>query len=451
MPYTVHFPEGFLWGAATSAFQIEGSPLADGAGESIWQRFTHTPGHVANGDTGDVACDHYRRYLDDVGLMARLGLNAYRFSIAWGRVLPEGTGKPNPTGLDFYQRLVDALLAQGIEPMATLYHWDLPAALQERGGWLNPDSAGWFADYARTMFDALDDRVPLWLTLNEPWVITVAGHLLGEHAPGHRSLNETPRVAHALLRAHAAAATAYRAGGRHRIGMAVNLEPQHPASDAAPDLAAARRRDAFFNRWFLDPLFHGAYPPELADIFGADWPPFPATDLHGLRDTIDFLGVNYYSRSVVRDAPADLPVRVARVRQDDNPHTAMDWEVYPSGLAEILLWIKGRYGNPPVYITENGAAFDDPLPDHGELQDPQRVAYLRRHLRAARQALEQGVDLRGYFAWSLFDNFEWAYGYSKRFGLVHVDFVTQRRTPKLSARFYSEVIRTRGGNLAGGG
>jgi beta-glucosidase len=450
MPNATPFPHDFLWGAATSAYQVEGSPLADGAGESIWHRYAHTPGRIANGDTGDVACDHYRRYAQDVELMVRLGLRAYRFSIAWGRVLPQGAGKLNSRGLDFYQRLVDALLAHGIEPMATLYHWDMPQALYERGGWLNPDSAGWFAEYARTMFDALDDRVRLWLTLNEPWVVTVAGYLHGDHAPGHRSLNETPRVAHALLRAHAAAATAYRAVGRHRIGLAVNLEPQHPASDAGPDLAAARRRDAFFNRWFLDPLFLGSYPAELADVFGASWPPFPVADLHGLRDTVDFLGVNYYSRSVVRDDPGERPVRAARVRQEDRPHTAMDWEVCPAGLAEILLWIKGRYSNPPVYITENGAAFDDPPPDHGELHDPQRVDFIRSHLRAARRALDLGVDLRGYFAWSLFDNFEWTYGYARRFGLVHVDFTTQQRTPKASARFYGEVIRSGGTNITGG-
>jgi beta-glucosidase len=279
-------------------------------------------------------------------------------------------------------------------------------------------------------------------------VVTVAGHLQGEHAPGHRSLYETPRVAHALLRAHAAAVSAYRTTGRHRIGLAVNLEPQHPASGEEKDLAAAARRDAFINRWFLDPLFLGAYPPELEDIFGADWPGYTATDLSGLPGTVDFLGVNYYSRGVVRDDPQDCPVRAARVRQDDRPHTAMDWEVYPAGLTEILLWIKGRYGNPPVYITENGAAFDDPSPGTGELQDPQRVDYLGRHLLAARQALEQGADLRGYFAWSLLDNFEWACGYARRFGLVHVDFTTQRRTLKQSAQFYREVIRTRGANLA---
>jgi beta-glucosidase len=444
------FPEDFLWGAATSSYQIEGSPLADGAGASIWHHYAHTPGRVANGDSGDIACDHYRRYAHDIALMARLGLNAYRFSIAWARVLPQGTGRLNARGLDFYQRLVDGLLAHGIQPMVTLYHWDLPQALYERGGWLHPDSAEWFADYARAVFEALDDRVPLWLTLNEPWVVTVAGYLQGVHAPGHRSPVETPRVAHALLRAHAAAATAYRAVGRHRIGLTVNLEPQHPASDTAADLAAARRRDAFLNRWFLDPLFLGTYPEELAESFGAHWPPFSAADLHGLRDTVDFLGVNYYSRSVVRDDAAGRPAGAVPVGQDGQAHTAMGWEIYPAGLAEILLWLKGRYANPAVYITENGAAFDDPCPNHGEVPDPQRVDYLRRHLRAARQALAQGVDLRGYFAWSLLDNFEWAHGYAKRFGLVHVDFATQLRTPKTSARFYSEVIRTRGANLTTG-
>jgi beta-glucosidase len=441
------FPDKFLWGAATSAYQVEGSPLADGAGASIWHNFTREPGRVANGDTGDLACDHYRRYADDVALMARLSLNAYRFSVAWARVLPEGTGKPNQKGLDFYRRLVDALLARDIEPMITLFHWDLPSALQARGGWLNPDSADWFADYARTLFEALDDRVPHWLTLNEPWVITVAGHLQGDHAPGHRNVHEAPRVAHALLRAHAAAVTAYRASGRHRIGLAVNLEPQHPASSNAQDVAAAARRDAFINRWFLDPLFHGVYPRELADIFGAEWPGYTAPDLSGLPSTVDFLGVNYYSRGVVRDDPADQPLRATRVRQDGMLHTAMDWEVYPAGLTETLLWIKEHYGNPPVYITENGAAFDDPPPAQGGLQDTLRVDYLRRHLLATRQALEQGVNLRGYFAWSLLDNFEWAFGYARRFGLVHVDFATQQRTPKASARFYADVIRSRGASL----
>ncbi len=442
-----HFPHDFLWGAATSAYQIEGSPLADGAGPSIWHRFCHTPGMVANGDTGDLACDHYRRYREDITLMAGLGLKAYRFSIAWGRIFPDGTGRLNPKGLDFYRRLTDGLLERGIEPMITLYHWDLPAALNDRGGWLNPDSAGWFAAYAETLFRALDDRVRLWVTLNEPWVVVVGGYLQGTLAPGHRNPYEAPLAAHNLLRAHGAAVAAYRAQGRHRIGLAVNLEPQHAASADPLDLAAAARRDAFVNRWFLDPVFLGHYPAELKPMFAEAWPRARDGDMEAIRAPIDFVGVNYYSRNRVRDDPSDLPVRATRVRQDGRPHTAMDWEIYPDGLTETLLWIRDRYANPPVYVTENGAAFDDPPPDGGEVRDLPRVEYLHAHLIAAGDALRQGADLKGYFAWSLLDNFEWAYGYSKRFGLVHVDYQTQRRTLKSSARFYAEVIRSGGANL----
>ncbi|MEJ2325568.1 MAG: GH1 family beta-glucosidase [Chromatiaceae bacterium] len=442
------FPEGFLWGAATSAYQIEGSPLADGAGPSIWHRFSRSPGKVANGDTGDVACDHYRRWADDVALMAALGLGAYRLSVAWGRVMPEGRGPVNPKGLAFYERLVDRLLSCGIVPMVTLYHWDLPAALDDRGGWLNRDSAGWFADYAVAVFRTLADRVRLWVTINEPWVVAVGGYLQGDYAPGHRSIAETPLVANNLLRAHASAVEGYRAWGRHQIGIAVNLEPQHALSDSPADTAAAQRRDAFVNRWFLDPLLLGRYPPELTAAFGDAWPRFPEEDLKRIHGKPDFLGVNYYSRALVREDLAAVPLRASSARLGQRAQTAMGWEVYPRGLREILLWIKGRYGNPPVYVTENGAAFDDPIPVRGEVQDPLRVDYLRRHLMAAASARREGVDLRGYFAWSLLDNFEWAHGYAKRFGLVHVDFPTQRRRPKASARYYADVIRSRGSTLA---
>ena len=439
-PFTLGFPPGFLWGAATSAYQIEGSPLADGAGPSIWHRFAHEPGVIADGDTGDVACDHYHRWRQDLDLIAGLGLNAYRFSIAWGRCLPAGTGRVNPKGLDFYQRLVDGLLERGIQPMATLYHWDLPAALQDRGGWLNPDSPKWFADYAQVLFRALDDRVGHWVTLNEPWVSTVLGHLSGEHAPGHRGLAQPPRVAHHLLRAHAAAVAAYRAEGRGQIGISLNLEPQYPISAAPADQAAATRRHAFINRWFLDPIALGRYPAALATIFGSDWPDFPPEDLERIKAPIDFLGVNYYSRGLVCHDPTNQPLQARRVTPTDRPCTAMDWEVYPEGLTQTLRWIKQRCPSLPVYITENGAAFDDPAPTDDQVADPRRIDYLRDHLAAARSALGQGVDLRGYFAWSLLDNFEWSFGYSKRFGLIHVDFVSQRRTPKASARFYRDCI-----------
>ncbi len=442
-----YFPAGFLWGAATSAYQIEGSPLADGAGPSIWQRFSQTPGLVHAGDTGNAACDHYRRFASDVRLMAELGLNAYRFSIAWGRILPQGYGAVNAKGLDFYQRLVDALLEHGIQPCVTLYHWDLPAALDDRGGWLNRDSAEWFAEYARIVFKALDDRVTLWATLNEPWVVTDGGYLHGALAPGHRNLFEAPIASHNLLRAHASAVQAYRAEGRHRIGLVVNLEPKYPASQSPQDLAATARADAYMNRQYLDPVFFASYPLEMSEIFGTAWPAFSDSDLKHIQQPIDFLGINYYSRKVTRNDPAAWPVYASGVRQRHQTHTVLDWEVYPQGLVDILAWVKNRYGNIPVYITENGAAFYDPPTCTGPLQDYLRADYFRAHLRAAHQAMQNGVDLRGYFAWSLLDNFEWSHGYSKRFGLVHVDYQTQQRTPKASADFYARVIRTQGAAL----
>ena len=441
----IEFPRPFLWGTATSAYQIEGSPLADGAGPSIWHRFTHTPNLVHDGDTGDVACDHYRRYVDDVALMRTLGTNAYRFSISWSRVLPAGRGAVNPAGVDFYDRLVDTLLANGIEPMVTLYHWDLPAALDDVGGWLNPEIAAWFAEYAAVMFRKLDGRVKLWATLNEPWVTTDAGYLHGVHAPAHRSLFEPPIATHHLLRAHAEAVRAYRAEGRHRVGIVVNLEPKYPASDDPEDRAATLRADAYMNRQYLDPIVLGRYPEELAGMFGEAWPRWPAEDFKLIREPIDFIGVNYYTRNVTRFDPRVLLLRAAGVPQKRATHTETGWEVFPSGLTQVLGWVKERYGNPPIYVTENGAAFfDPPSLDGDRLEDPLRVDYLRKHLRAVHAAIEAGVDVRGYFLWSLFDNFEWSHGYSKRFGIVHVDFATQRRTPKDSALFYAKVIASNG-------
>jgi beta-glucosidase len=451
MTRTAPFPESFLWGAATSAYQIEGSPLADGAGPSNWHRFTHTPGLVADGDNGDVACDHYRLSESDVELMRELGLNAYRFSVAWSRVLPQGRGQVNSRGLDFYRRLVDALLAGGIRPLVSLYHWDLPAALDDRGGWLNRDSAAWFADYAQVLFGALDDRVELWSTINEPWVVMDGGYLHGTLAPGHRSLFEPPVVLHNLLRAHGAAVQAYRAAGRHGIGLVVNLEPKVPASDSPEDLAAATRAEAYMNRLALDPVILGSYPEELPAIFGEAWTDPPAADFDQIRQPLDFLGINYYTRGVTRHDPRVLPLRASNVRQRRNAYTETGWEVYPQGLADALLWCRRRYGDHPLYVTENGAAFyDPPAAAAGGVDDPLRVDYLRCHLRAAAAALAAGVDLRGYFVWSLLDNFEWSLGYAKRFGIVHVDYETQQRTPKASAHFYSGVIRSRGASLAGG-
>ena len=448
MTTSLRFPDGFLWGAATSAYQVEGSPLADGAGPSIWHRFVHTPGWVVNGDTGDVACEHYTRWADDVRLMRDLGLTAYRFSIAWSRVLPEGRGRVNRAGLAFYERLVDALLASNIQPVPTLYHWDLPAALDDLGGWLNRDIAGWFADYTTAVVRALDDRVPMWTTLNEPWVVTDAGYLHGQHAPGHRNLFETPTAAGNLLRAHASAVDAYRAAGRHRIGIVVNLEPKYPASDRPKDLAATRRAEAYMNRQYLDPIFLGRHPEEMAEIFGSAWSPLSAADLDLVRRPIDFLGVNYYTRAVTRHDPRSYPLRATAVRQPRHTYTETNWEVYPDGLADTLRWVNAHYGDIPLYVTENGAAFyDPPTPENGTVDDPLRANYLRRHLRAVHRAIASGVDVRGYFAWSLLDNFEWSLGYTKRFGLVHVDYATQQRTPKSSARCYAEIIRTNGASL----
>ena len=448
-PTPCEFPEAFLWGSATSAYQVEGSPLADGAGPSIWHRFAHTPGLVHDGDTGDTACDQYRRYPDDIALMQRLGLQAYRFSIAWARVLPEGRGSVNAKGLAHYDRLVDTLLAHGIAPMVTLFHWDLPAALDDRGGWLDPDIASWFADYASVLFRKLDDRVTLWATLNEPWVVTDGGYLHGVLAPGHRNAFEAPLATHHLLRAHAAAVQAYRAVGRHRIGIVVNLEPKYPASQGAEDLTATRRADAYMNRQYLDPALKGSWPGELREIFGEAWPEFPAADAKLMRQPIDFVGVNYYTRNVSRNDPTALPVKASGVRQPHHTYTETGWEVFPQGLTDILIWVRDRYGDIPLYITENGAAFFDPPKALADPHpDPLRVDYYRQHLRAVAQAIHQGVDVRGYYAWSLLDNYEWSLGYSKRFGIIHVDYETLKRTPKMSARFYSEVIRTNGGVLA---
>lgn len=447
------FPEGFLWGAATAAHQIEGSPMADGAGPSIWTRFAHTPGMTLNGDTGDVACDHYRRWKDDVKLMRELGLQAYRFSVSWSRILPEGTGRVNQAGLDFYSRLVDELLANGIEPLLTLYHWDMPAALDDRGGWLNRDCADWFAEYGRVMYRALDGRVKKWVTLNEPWVITDGGYLHGALAPGHRSRFEAPIASHNLMRAHGAAVQAYRAEGKHEIGLVVNIEPKYAATDSAEDAAAVERAHAYMNEQYLDPALLGSYPPELREIFGEAWPEWPQADFELIQQKLDFIGVNYYTRSVTKAAES-YPLNTGVVRQPLGTYTETGWEVFPQGLTDTLTWVKQRYGDIPMYITENGAAFFDPPvaePDaSGErrVRDPLRMDYLQKHIGAIHDAIQAGCDIRGYMVWSLLDNLEWSLGYSKRFGVVHVNYGTQERTPKDSARWYSKVIASNGTHLA---
>jgi beta-glucosidase len=443
---TIRFPADFLWGTATSAYQIEGAVREDGRGETIWDRFCATPGKIFEGHTGEVACDHYHRFREDVALMRELGLRSYRFSVAWARVFPAGGGRLNPAGLDFYQRLVDELAGAGITPMATLYHWDLPQALQDHGGWEARDTARYFADYAAALFQRLGDRIKLWITHNEPYVAAFIGYGTGEHAPGIRGQAKAVQVAHHLLLSHALAVQAYRerkgAGGK--IGISLDLHPVLAASDHPEDRQAATLYDARQNRWFLDPVFLGRYPPDLLEILRRrnEAPRHPEEDLQTFAASpVDFLGVNYYFRQLVRrpERKGDL---FAPVRPDyPGVHfTEMGWEEWPDGLYELLKRLDREYGQPELYVTENGAACPDERMADGRVDDQDRVSYLREHFAAAAKALAEGVRLKGYQIWSLLDNFEWAFGYSKRFGLVHVDRQTLRRTPKQSALWYRRLI-----------
>jgi beta-glucosidase len=435
------FPEGFIWGAATSAYQIEGAWREDGKGESIWDRFSHTPGKIANSGTGDVACDHYHRWREDVTLMQELGLGAYRFSIAWARLLPEGRGRVNQAGLDFYDRLVDALLEAGIQPFATLYHWDLPQALQDAGGWPARATAEAFVEYADLASRALGDRLQHWITLNEPFVSAIVGHLEGRHAPGHSDLDETLAAAHHLLLAHGWAVPVIRRNSPGaRVGIVLVLIPQTPASPSAADRAAAWRHDGVLNRWFLDPLSARGYPADIVQHYGRPMGFVQPGDLEAIAASLDFLGVNYYSRGIVRSDAVAEAENAPRTAFPGEERTEMGWEVYPTGLYAVLGRLHFEYHFPELYITENGAACPDQIGPDGQVDDPLRVSFLKRHLTEAARAIAAGVPLRGYFAWSLMDNFEWAYGYRKRFGLVYVDYPTQRRILKTSAHWYRRVI-----------
>jgi beta-glucosidase len=437
------FPSGFIWGAATAAYQIEGAWNQDGKGESIWDRFSHTPGKVYNHDNGDVACDHYHRWRDDIALMREIGLQAYRFSIAWPRVLPAGAGAVNQAGLDFYDRLVDGLLEAGITPFVTLYHWDLPQALQDRGGWANRDTVAAFADYADIVARRLGDRVKRWITHNEPWCTAFLGNYLGVHAPGLQN-GPALAVAHHVLLSHGAAMPALRASSPGAdVGITLNFSPAYPAADSAEDQAAARRHDGFFNRWFLDPLYGRGYPEDMAALYGPMMPEIQAGDLETIAAPTDFLGVNYYNRAVICDDPAAPPLRTGFV-SPEGEYTAMNWEVYPDALRALLVRLHRDYAPGRLYITENGSAYDDVIAPGGAIHDEARVRYLAAHLAASHAAIAEGAPLAGYFAWSLMDNFEWAEGYNKRFGIVHVDYATQRRTLKDSALFFRSVIARNG-------
>ena len=449
---TTSFPSDFLWGTATSAYQVEGATREDGRGLSIWDEFAAAPGRTHAGETGERAADHYHRMERDVALMADLGVNAYRFSIAWPRILPEGTGTVNPAGLAFYDRLVDALLARDITPVATLYHWDLPLALYECGGWRVRTTAEAFADYAEVVARTLGDRVRWWVTQNEPWCAAYLGYCAGLHAPGlHDDAQGAVDVGHHLLLAHGLAMPRIRmyAGPQARVGLSLNLFPIFAADAGIPTVRAVERADRFHNRWFLDPLFRGEYAPGLFSDLGAAPPPIQAGDMDLIAAPLDFLGVNYYNRWSVRAkvspvggaAVTPLAAAIDYVMEPETAaHTAMGWEIYPHGLTLILEELARAYHPPALVVTENGAAFADAWNGNGRVSDPRRLAYLRDHLDAVAAALEHGVPVAGYFAWSLLDNYEWAEGYSKRFGLVYVDYATQRRIIKDSGRWYSGFI-----------
>ena len=445
MGQTVIFPPDWVWGAATAAYQIEGGAREGGRGISIWDTVSRLPGTIAGGDTGDVAADHFHRVPSDVALMRELGLGGYRFSIAWPRVFPAGSGRPNEEGLDFYRRLIDELHAAGIAPYVTLYHWDLPQMLQDRGGWTNRDTARRFGEYVHTVATSLGAGVHHWLTINEPWVAAFLGHLTGEHAPGQRGLKAALAAAHTLLLAHGEAMTAQRAEMRpeDEAGIALNLSPCYPADDTNADLEAAHRLDGNVNRWFLDALYRGHYPDDMVRLYGEAMPEIAPGDMDLIAQPTDVLGVNYYTRAVVAFDPAAGLLEARRVLPPGAPVTAMGWEVFPEGLFEIVTRVQNDYAPPRVLITENGAAYEDVVEDD-VVDDPEREGFLHQHLLQAHRAIEAGVPLGGYFVWSLLDNFEWAWGYGKRFGIVYVDYATQQRIVKRSGHWYAAVTREHG-------
>ena len=438
------FPSNFVWGAATSSYQIEGAWDEDGKGESIWDRFSHTSGKIENGENGDTACDHYHRWQEDIALMKYLSLQAYRFSISWPRVLPEGRGAVNQKGIDFYSRLVDRLLETRIEPFVTLYHWDLPQALEDRGGWPDRSIVEAFVEYTDLVSRALGDRVKNWVTLNEPFVSAFVGYRDGRHAPGMTDTGAALAAAHHLLLSHGEAVPVLRQNCLDaKIGIVLNLTPMEPASPSIADLKETVWKDGYINRWFLDPLAGRGYPQDIVEGFGLGLPFLQTGDYNAIITPIDFIGVNYYTRNIIRasiPAEENAPVEVARGEQI----TEMDWEVYPDGLYQILGRLHFDYQAPEIIITENGAAFPDSVEPDGHVRDPLRLEYIKNHLAATHRAIEIGVPVTGYFAWSLFDNFEWGFGYRPRFGIVYVDFDTLKRTPKQSALWYRDAIQQNG-------
>ncbi|GCE14159.1 GH1 family beta-glucosidase [Tengunoibacter tsumagoiensis] len=439
------FPADFIWGSATASYQIEGAAHEDGRGPSIWDTFAATPGKVYMGHNGDVADDHYHRVEEDVELMSRLGLDAYRFSVAWPRILPTGRGTVNTRGLDFYDRLVDALLTKGIKPCATLYHWDLPQPLEDKGGWRNRETAYAFADYAEIVARRLGDRIAGWITLNEPWCSAYLGYGIGMHAPGVQDRQAAMDAGHHLLLAHGLAMPRIRAivPQTAEVGITLNFTPAYPSDNRPETLRDTALLDAFSNRWFLDPIVRGHYPEGYFASMGLNEPPIQEGDLAIISTPIDFMGINYYSRNLVKGV-SEVPLadRVPLVTPvPEASYTDMPWEIYPQGLSDHLLRLYREYGIQKLYVTENGAAFKESWkPGDEHVHDPRRVEYLRQHVQALAVAIEQGAPLKGYFVWSLMDNYEWAEGYTKRFGIVYVDYETLQRIPKDSALWYADFI-----------
>ena len=429
----------FIWGVATSSYQIEGAANEDGRGKSIWDTFCKVPGKVANFDNGDIACDHYHRFKEDLDLMKWMGVKAYRFSVAWPRVIPDGVGRVNEMGLDFYDRLIDSLLEREIAPWLTMYHWDLPEALQLRGGWNNREVVEWFGEYGEVLTSRFGDRVKNWMTLNEPFCSAWLGHLYGDMAPGIKDLQTALNVSHNLLMSHGLACQVIRSNvSEANVGIVINVTPAVPATDSQVDSNAAQLADGFDNRWFLDPVFGRTYPADVIDALGAS-PEIHSGDMKLIAQDLDFLGVNFYFRQTVAADQNSKPLPIRSVNLENVKRTAMNWEVHPQAFEEILLRISKEYSPKAIYITENGSAWNDEV-INGEIIDDERIDYLVRHLDAMRSARNQGAPILGYFAWSFLDNFEWAYGYEKRFGLIHVDYKTQTRTPKKSAFFYRQLL-----------
>ena len=429
----------FTWGVSTSSYQIEGAANEDGRGQSIWDTFCKVPGKVVNFDNGDMACDHYHRYKEDLDLMKWMGVKAYRFSVALPRVIPDGVGRVNEMGLDFYDRLIDSLLEREIAPWLTMYHWDLPEALQLRGGWNNREIVEWFGEYSEVLTSRFGDRVKNWMTLNEPLCSAWLGHLYGDMAPGIKDLQTALNVSHNLLMSHGLACQVIRSNvSEANVGIVINVTPAVPATDSQEDGNAAQLADGFDNRWFLDPVFGRSYPADLIDALGAS-PEIHSGDMKLIAQDLDFLGVNFYSRQTVAADQNSKPLPIRSVNRENVKRTAMNWEVHPQAFEEILLRISKEYSPKAIYITENGSAWNDEV-INGEIIDDERIDYLVRHLDAMRSARDRGAPILGYFAWSFLDNFEWAYGYEKRFGLIYVDYKTQKRTPKKSAFFYRQLL-----------